>query len=1386
MKENSSPAANKREALFEALLRAAVNKANQQIPRRLDEGPIPLSFAQQRLWFLDQLEPGNTAYNVFRAVHLTGNLNPTILEKCLNEIVYRHESLRTIFTAVDGHPTQIILPNLTVSLPVIDLRELPKSEREAQVEQYIVQERQRVFNLRQSPLLQVTLLQLTEEEQILLLVAHHLITDGWSMGVLFRELSALYEAYLMGQSSPLADLPIQYADFTVWQREWLQGETLETQLTYWKQQLAGYSPVLNLPTDRPRPAIQTLRGGYQSIVIAKVLTAKLKALSQKEGATLFMTLLAAFQTLLYRYTGQDDIVIGSPIAGRTRGEVEELIGLFINTLVLRTDLSGNPTFQELLGRVRETALGAYDQQDLPFEKLVEELQPERDLSRTPLFQVLFNMYNFVGSGLELPGLTAEQLSPPEINAQFDLTLEAIERNEEIHLKLIYNTDLFDASTITRMLGHFETLLKDIVTNPNQPLLSLSLLTEDEQYQLCVTWNETQSDYPQDLCVHELFEAQVERTPEAVAVVFEDKRLTYRQLNKRANQLAHYLKRHGVGPDVPAGIYMERSLEMMVGILGVLKAGGAYVPLDPAYPSERLDYMIKDTRMPVILSQERLATNLFKHSTQTICLDSNRVAIAQESEEKPTSTVKAENLVYIIYTSGSTGTPKGVLIPHQALINHSTAISKQYDLRAEDKVLQFASMSFDVAVEELFPSWISGASVVLRSNQGMGTFRGFLQFVEREQLTVLNLPTAYWHEWVSALARTEEKIPSLVRLVITGSEKVSAEKYRSWREIVGDDIRWMNGYGPTEATITATCYEPEKLQDVTGRQAVPIGRPLANIQIYLLDQQLNPVPIGVPGELYIGGDGLARGYHNRPELTAELFIPNPFSEAPGGRLYKTGDLARYLPDGTIEFLRRIDHQVKIRGYRIELGEIEAILRQHAKVEECIIDVWEDNPDDKRLVSYVVPNEGQSLAVTELNSFLKERLPDYMLPSTFILLDNLPLTPNGKVNRRLLPEPDNFRPRLEETTGVPSDQLELQLAKIWENVLNVRPISLRDDFFELGGHSLLAVRLFAQLEKVFGKNLPLATLFQAPTIEQLSRVLRDEGWRAPWASLVPIQPQGAKPPFFCVHAVGGNVLSLRDLAHHLGTDQPFYALQSQGLDGKERPPRCVQEMAAYYIDEIRTVQPEGPYYLGGQSSGGLIAFEMAQQLRDQGEEVALLALIDTQDPSIRQMPIKMSVHNRISFHLNAFMKLGSAYALEKIEYRLKEIRGGLERVVAKMASRIYTRLEQPLPQQLRYTYVREAIRQAMTNYTPPNYEGRITLFRATNTIQAYLEDLQGTRRRWDDLAVGGIEIYDIDGAHNLEQEPYVRVLAEKLKLCLYESQTNSVSTTTPKAHLIVTME
>jgi len=996
---------------------------------------LPLSFAQQRLWFLDQLVPGNPFYNVPAAVRLTGQLDLMALKQAFNQIVHRHEALRTNFVKVDGQPTQIISANVNVFLPLVDLRHLPAKERQLAAGQIATESAQRPFNLATDPLLRVKLLQLDETEYVLLLNLHHIVSDGWSLGVLMRELGTLYTAFRANQSSPLPQLPIQYADFAHWQREWLQGEVLSSQLSYWRSQLADL-PILNLPIDRPRPAVQSYRGATHNLKLSKSLTASLEALSQQEGVTLFMTLLAAFQTLLHRYTGQEDIAVGSPIANRNHSELEALIGFFVNSLVLRVDLSDRPTFRELLGRVREVTLAAYDHQDLPFEKLVEELHPERDLSRNPLFQVVFALQNAPMQPLELPGLTLNPLKFDVATTRFDLELHLWEcghglsglweeLSEGLSGFVAYNTDLFDSSTIARLITHFQTLLEGIIANPDARIAELPLLSAAERHQLLVEWNQTHCHYPDNLCIHQLFEAQAARSPDGIAVVFEDEQLTYQELDRRANQLAHYLQKLGVVPEVLVGICIERSLEMVVGILGILKAGGAYVPLDPNYPSDRLKFMLADTQAAIVLTQSSLAS-LVKgvwEDQQLICLDSDWETIAAHSYETPTSSVTPDNLAYVIYTSGSTGKPKGVLVEHRGLCNVVEAQIQVfisipdresyrtipdsidiipdsgkgvvfapnencYNLQSKNRILQFSSLSFDASIFEMLLAFGVGASLYIPPKTARLPGAELVHFLQEKAIDTAILPPA-----VLAVLPAAE-LPNL-QTVISGGEACSSEIVQQWAV----NRRFFNAYGPTEATVWATVAQ---LSVASGNNydKPSIGRPVANTQIYLLDAHLQPVPIGVVGEVYIGGDGLARGYLNSPDLTAQRFIPNPLIDfgmpmdsglrdkdenCPSSkadeksnnlkskiqnlksqRLYKTGDLARYLPDGNLEFVGRIDDQVKIRGFRIELGEIEALLRQHPTVREAvaIAIAHENTPTDKRLIAYIVPNQDSAQELPQL--------------------------------------------------------------------------------------------------------------------------------------------------------------------------------------------------------------------------------------------------------------------------------------------------------------------------------------------------------------------------------------------------------------------------------------
>jgi amino acid adenylation domain-containing protein len=1104
--ENKSDLIANRQALLDLLFQEEElgDASDQKIPRRQSTEPLQLSFAQQRLWFLDQWEPDSSTYNLSTAVRLTGPLNFAALERSLNEILRRHEALRTTFATVDGQPVQVVASPKAFALPMMSLQHLPETEREAEAQRLVSDERSKPFNLIKGPLFRPTLLQLGEAEYILLLTMHHIVSDGWSMGILFRELTVLYEAFSAGRPSPLPELSIQYADFAKWHREWLQGEVLERQLLYWKRQLEGIPAVINLPTDRPRPAVQGYRGKTQYLELTKELTEGLEALSRKEGVTLFMTLLAAFQALLYRYTEQEDVVVGSPIANRHQREIEGLIGFFVNTLVLRTDFSGNPSFRELLGRVRKTALDAYEHQDLPFEKLLEELQPERSLSYSPLFQVMFVLQNAPSTGLELEGLSVSPVRVGTETAKFDLNLSIHETPEGLSGALQYNTDLFHASTIERMRGHFKTLLTGIAANPEQRISELPLLTEAEKHQLIIEWNDTKTDYPRDKCIHELFETQVEKTPDAIALVFpstgsgrgEDQQITYRALNNRANQFAYYLQKLGVGPEVLVGICVERSVEMIVGLLGILKVGGAYVPLDPSYPTERLAFMLEDTKAAVLVTQRQFVSQLPKliedgrpttanndqlgsavmgPRCRMVCLDTEWEQVAKESSENPISVTTAENLAYVIYTSGSMGKPKGVMISHRAIGNHMLWMQEAFPLSESDRVLQKTPFSFDASIWEFYAPLLTGARLVVAPPRAHQDSACLVKVLAEQQVTVLQLVPSMLDVLVEEAGL--ESCQSLRRVFCGGEVLPSRLTERFFDR---SNAQLYNLYGPTEATIDVTCG----ICGRNGGESVSIGRPIANMQVYILDSHLQPVPIGVVGELYIGGDGLARGYLNRSELTAEKFIPNPFSDEFNSRLYRTGDLARYLPDGNIEFLGRIDNQVKIRGFRIELGEVETVLSQHPVVRQSVVIVREDSPGDRRLVAYVVSSPDQVCTASELRSFLKEKLPEYMVPSAFVVLDAFPLTPNGKLDRKALPAPDQNRPALDETFTAPRTPVEELLTQIWSDVLKVDKVSIHDNFFDLGGHSLLATQLVSRVRDAFQMDIPLRTLFEKPTVEELA--------------------------------------------------------------------------------------------------------------------------------------------------------------------------------------------------------------------------------------------------------------------------------------------------------------
>ncbi len=1706
---------------------ATAPKEPPLVPVSRDQS-LPLSFAQQRLWLLDRLD-GGTAYNLSSAVKLTGKLDLALLQRVLTEISSRHEILRTSFHNEGGTPVQRIAPVSPIAVPMIDLRSLPEEERMKQVQRLATQESQTPFDLDRSPLWRLLLLQLDAEIHVSIFTLHHIIADDWSIGIFTGELSTLYRAFSAGDPSPLTPLPVQYADFALWQREWLSGERLQKQLHYWQQQLAGLSPLLPLPTDRPRPPVQTTKGAIETFQLPTELTQKLQDLSRTSGATLFMTLLAAFFILLSRYTRAYDIAVGSPIAGRNRKPIEDAIGCFVNVLVLRANLEDNPSFRAFLARVRQLTLDAYTHQDLPFERLVEVLGQERNPSYHPLVQVVFRLQNAPTATLELPDLTLTPVDLGQTTAKVDLTLSLRESNGGLTGLWEYNRDLFDAATIQRAIAHFETLLTAIADDPDQNVATLPLLSDRERQQLLFPEKPTEAD-GETLCIHHLFEKQVQETPNAIAVVFDQEQLSYAVLKEKSDRLARYLQLLGVGPEVLVGLSLDRSLDLIVGILGILKAGGAYLPLDPSYPPDRLSFILEDAQPSVLVTSEAIAEEMPSSRSQMVCIDSEWDMIeAVAGEDLPTDNITPDSLAYVIYTSGSTGTPKGVLVEHRGLPNLAKAQIEAFGITAESQLLQFASVSFDASVSEIFTALSAGATLHLASKSSLLPGDDLMNLLRDRAITHVTLPP-------SVLAvMSPDAVPELRSLIVAG-EACPHSLAARWAK----NRRLFNAYGPTEATVCATIGEYEDNSEV-----LSIGRPILNTQVYLLDENLEPVPFGIPGEIYIGGVGIARGYLVRETITQEKFILNPFSPPSvppsggerGGVLYKTGDLARYLPDGKLEFLGRIDTQVKLRGFRIELGEIEAALSADADVAESVVIVRESEAGDQQLVAYVLPGspsvgeeletdreadqielwpsvaeyyvyddllyyamthdegrnqsyrtaieqsvkdkvvveigtakdailsricaeagarkiyaierdedtcqqarktlqdcglsdivtvihgdatqvelpeladvsvseivgliggcEGAGVIINQtrrllaqqntvipqrsitkiapvtlpdeilhhphfsqtpayytkkifeqighpfdlrvcikkfphshllsnadvledldftleiadeeshevsftiakagrldgflvwltlqtipgeeidtlqrehcwlpvyfpvfepgiaveagetihavcsrwlwdnnlnpnyairghltrmngetvefehisyhvgkqfkatpfyqrlfanhdlenlekttainphqlaqgLKEKLKAKLPDYMVPSSIVVLDAFPLTANGKIDRAALPEPIN-----ENLTGgfvPPRSDGERQLVQIWSEILETNWIGVRDNFFDLGGHSLLGVRLMSRLQDRFGINLPLATLFENPTIADLAQLINQPADSWVWSSLVPIQTDGSQPPFFCIPGSGGNVMYFYDLARSLGVERPFYGLQARGLDGKSEPLLTVEAIAADYLQEMDNLGLADPLCLGGHSFGGYVAFEMARQAIAAGRKVGLVAIFDTFAPLEGVSTVDYSTWDETRWLASVARAAEGVFGIEL---------GLTEEVLQSFSpEEQFDRLREKLVKfdllsvtgsesQLRgFVNVFKASHQSGSCYFPQGaIDAAIVVFRAEEMTATATSNEHPLRREqtygWDKLSTRPVTVVEISGNHyTMMAKPHVSILAQELEAYLRE--------------------
>ncbi len=1342
--------------------------------RRTHRTEAPASFAQERFWFIDRLGQGSTAYNVFTALRLSGDVDEPALERALGELIRRHQVLRTTFREVDGVPLQVVLPFDGYVLPVDDLTELDEDEREAEVKRAASGEAAYPFDMTREPLFRARLLRLGNGEYALLMCLHHIITDGWSQGVLHRELWKLHAAFRDGRESPLPEVPVQYLDYAVWQHEQSTGEADARHMAYWKAKLGGAPAVLSLATDYPRPAVPSTRGNKVRVVVSQERMERLQELGRAENATLYMVMLAAFNVILARYSGSDDVVAGSPIAGRRYKELQDVIGMFVNTLALRTDLSGDPTLRELVGRVREIVLGAYEHQDIPLDRIVAEVQPERSLSHATLFQVAFQLSDYVetqATGTDA-GVHVKEFSVPWAETKVDLVLGLFVFPDGLRGALGYSSDLFEHDTVVRMERHLDRVLEHLASDPDRRLSELDLLDEEERA-LLAEWSGTApAAGAAGECIHALFGAQAARTPDAEALSYAGRSVSYRALDEASSRLAHHLVARGVEPESRVGVFAERTPETVVAILAILKAGGAYVPLDPVYPAERLRYMLADAGARTVVASAGVPQGLAGLVPDVLDMRAEAGAIGARSAEAPARVPHPEGAAYVIYTSGSTGRPKGVVVPHRCVCNLARAVTGGLGVGPGSRVLQFASLSFDAAVWEVFPTLLSGAALVLASRDDLQPGAGLVATLRRERISLVTLPP-------SVLAvLPPEGLPDLATVVSAGEamDTAVAERWSAGRTLV-------NAYGPTEATVCAT-FAPCRRD---GR-APSIGRPFANVTVHVLEPAGIPAPVGVPGELYVGGAGVSRGYLDRPALTAERFVPDPFG-APGARLYRTGDRARWRSDGTLEFMGRVDQQVKVHGFRIEPGEVEAALRRHPGVRECAVVAREDVGGDRRLVAYVVPAPGygtRTLTEAEiqlpadagatlpaaLREHLRERVPEYMVPAAFVELESLPATPNGKLDRAALPAPVHGGAKLE--ADEPRDYLEVQLIQLWEEVLGVEMIGATQSFFDLGGSSLLALPLFARINRLLRCDLPVSTLFAGATVRQMAEAIREQQRAEPETSspVVPLQPGGSLPPLFVVHAADRGVMTYVNLVRHLGPEQPVYGVQDVG-DDLGRP---LAEIAADHVRAVRAVQPEGPYYLAGWSFAAYLVFEMASQLEREGQEVGFVGLLDSMTAGLTlAWPGSEHVGAPYGMAHTVAARMRRPFPVKKAELEGmdtdQQVRYLVEALHANDAA----------PEGFGEENLREMCgvmndrRRSLEGYVPGRFSGPLTLFRTSIApSEREWEALVSTDEEkrtlgWSQLTDGPVQVHRVPGNHNsMNAEPHVRVLAQGVREALVSAR------------------
>lgn len=1331
---------NKDEILRLVLMAEQGTKDRLQLVPVQRNGPLPLTSAQKAMWFLQQMDERSTAYNRSKALRIKGRLDVRALQSALDQIVSRHESLRTAMPLVDGDPVALILAPEPINLHVVSLQTVAESDLESEVKRQLESESRTPFALETDRLFRTKLLQLRSDHYVLIYSMHHIISDGWSGGVFLKELFAAYQAGVDRKSAVLPELPIQFVDYADWQNRTLTGHKLDKLISHWRHVMEGIPAKLEIQTYRATPSTLGSSGANVELRISADVADRLRELARHERTTLFVVLMAAFKSLLARYSSQSDIVVGTPIANRNVDEIHNLIGYFINTLAIRTAIDEGMTVRELIRAVKRSVLDAFANQELPFDRLVEEIHPERIPGHHPVFQVMFVLESDQFPTQAIPGLQIAPLKLRSSSSMFDLSVTLKENRNGLHGSIIYKTELFDASMMNRAAAHFGNLLAAILRDPDCPIGALPMLDEVDDARVRDTFRGKSLALDVHETVVDWFEQQVQATPNSAAVTGESQTLTYHQLDVAACRIADRLGSHGVGPGDIIGIATRRSVQMIAGMLGILKSGAAYLPLDPEYPSDRLRFMVRDSGARFVLTEPGISEALPIKEEELLYLAQSDFEDTFVAGVRGNSRPTRDDLAYVIYTSGSTGEPKGVEISHGALLSFTNSAVDLYQIRPDDRVLQFASINFDTSAEEIYPCLVRGATLVLRSESMLNSIRTFVDECTEHQISVLDLPTAFWNELTDSLSARVATLPPSVRKVIIGGEAASWSTLESWQRSVGEDVRIWNTYGPTEATVVATATDVSRLRNAYSTATVPIGGPLPNVEVFVLDNNLNHVPNGTGGRLFIGGPGVARGYLRRPELTEDRFIKNPFGS---GRIYDTGDRAALLPNGQLVFLGRSDKQIKIRGFRVELGEVEAVLRKHEGVEQAVVTA-RGTGIAKQLVAYTTgPGDVDS---SEVRTHARSLLPDYMVPAFFVRVDRIPLTPSGKVDWKALPDPDVSRLEPQQDLVEPRTPVEQQLARIWERTLLVRSIGRHDNFFDLGGHSLLAVRLLSRVEQELGVSIPLRKIFEIPTIADMARSVSPESGKRPQDDLewlVPINPGGSKPPLYCVHGFAGSVFFFRHVSRHLGPDQPVFGLQSRVLDGEPITEQTVEEIAANYLEEIRRTRPTGPYLLTAHCAGGKIALEIARRLLAEGEQVPMLILLDVVAPAARD---EVRIHKSIGGRLRSKTKQG---VIPVLKWAPSAIGYGLYRRYLRrpyfrahlVAGSLCARLGWKLPRFVREHYAKQRYSEIVRNYKIQPYGGAVTLVRASESQDLPIPEDLG----WKDFALGGLKVFDVPIAH-----------------------------------------